>query len=115
MCALGTGVQTCALPICSELERVVDIDGGLLLSGGTLYVTSYQGRAAALELESGRVLWQRDASSYSGAALGYGSVYLSLADGTVDGIDERSTDRTSVVAGERVCVRVDLGCSCSLY
>ncbi len=75
----------------SELERVVDIDGGLLLSGGTLYVTSYQGRAAALELESGRVLWQRDASSYSGAALGYGSVYLSLADGTVEGIDERST------------------------
>jgi len=75
----------------SELERVVDIDGGLLLSGSTLYVTSYQGRAAALELESGRVLWQRDASSYSGAALGYGSVYLSLADGTVEGIDERST------------------------
>lgn len=75
----------------SELEWVVDIDGGLLLSGGTLYVTSYQGRAAALELESGRVLWQRDASSYSGAALGYGSVYLSLADGTVEGIDERST------------------------
>lgn len=75
----------------SELERVVDIDGGLLLSGGTLYVASYQGRAAALELESGRVVWQRDASSYSGAALGYGSVYLSLADGTVEGIDERST------------------------
>ena len=27
----------------SELERIVDIDGGLLLSGGTLYVASYQG------------------------------------------------------------------------
>lgn len=26
----------------SELERIVDIDGGLLLSGGTLYVASYQ-------------------------------------------------------------------------
>ena len=75
----------------SELERIVDIDGGLLLSGGTLYVATYQGRAAALELDSGRVLWQRDASSYSGVALGYGSVYLSLADGTVEGIDERST------------------------
>jgi outer membrane protein assembly factor BamB len=31
----------------SELERVVDIDGGLLLSGETLYVASYQGRVAA--------------------------------------------------------------------
>jgi len=74
----------------SELERVVDIDGGLLLSGGTLYVASYQGRLAALDLENGRILWQRDASTYSGLALGYGSVYLSQANGTVEGIDERS-------------------------
>ena len=75
----------------SELERIVDIDGGLLLSGGTLYVASYQGRMAALELESGRVLWQRDASSYAGVAQGFGNVYVSLASGTVEGVDERST------------------------
>lgn len=75
----------------SELERVVDIDGGLLLSGGTLYVATYQGRLAALDLESGRILWQRDASTSSGVALGYGSVYLSQASGTVEGVDERST------------------------
>ncbi|MBV6290004.1 outer membrane protein assembly factor BamB [Pseudomonas aegrilactucae] len=75
----------------SELDRVVDIDGGLLLSGGTLYVASYQGRVAGLELESGRVLWQRDASSYAGVAQGFGNVYVSLAAGTVEGIDERSS------------------------
>ncbi len=75
----------------SELDRVVDIDGGLLLSGGTLYVATYQGRVAGLELESGRVLWQRDASSYSGVAQGFGSVYATLASGTVEGIDERSS------------------------
>lgn len=75
----------------SELERIVDIDGGLLLSGGTLYVATYQGRAAALDLESGRILWQRDASTSSSVAMGYGSVYVSQADGTVVGIDERST------------------------
>ncbi|HEY0286314.1 MAG TPA: outer membrane protein assembly factor BamB [Pseudomonas sp.] len=75
----------------SELDRVVDIDGGLLLSGSTLYVATYQGRVAGLELESGRVLWQRDASSYSGVAQGFGSVYVSLANGTVEGIDERSS------------------------
>ena len=45
----------------------------------------------ALELQSGRVLWQRDASSYSGVAQGFGSVYVSLANGTVEGIDERSS------------------------
>ncbi len=75
----------------SELERVVDIDGGLLLSGGTLYTVSYQGKVVALELESGRPLWQHDASSYTGVAQGYGSVYLALDNGTVQGIDERST------------------------
>src|SRR5690606_40581032 len=65
--------------------------GGLLLSGGVLYVASYQGRVAGLELESGRVLWQRDASSYAGVAQGFGNVYVSLASGTV----ERSEEHTS--------------------
>lgn len=75
----------------SELDRVVDIDGGLLLSGETLYVATYQGRVAALDLQSGRVNWQRDASSYAGVAQGFGSVYVSLASGTVESVDERST------------------------
>jgi outer membrane protein assembly factor BamB len=75
----------------SELERVVDIDGGLLLADNTLYVASYQGRMAGLDLTSGRVNWQRDASSYAGVAQGFGSVYVALANGTVESIDERST------------------------
>ncbi|WP_339487496.1 outer membrane protein assembly factor BamB [Pseudomonas sp. EL_65y_Pfl2_R95] len=75
----------------SELDRVVDIDGGLLLSGGKLYVVSYQGRVASLDLESGRVLWQREASSSVGVAQGFGTVYVCLANGTVEGIDERSS------------------------
>lgn len=74
----------------SELDRVVDIDGGLLLSGTTLYVVTFQGRVAGLDLESGRVLWQREASSSVGLAEGFGSVYASLADGSVEGIDVRS-------------------------
>ncbi|CAD5375558.1 Outer membrane protein assembly factor BamB [Pseudomonas sp. OF001] len=75
----------------SELERMVDIDGGLLLSGGTLYVVTYQGQLAALDLMSGRPLWQRQASSYVGVATGFGNIYVSQAGGTVEGIDERST------------------------
>jgi outer membrane protein assembly factor BamB len=74
----------------SELDRVVDIDGNLSLSGDTLYVVSYQGRVAGLDVNSGRVLWQREASSYVGLAQGLGSVYVSLANGTIEGVDERS-------------------------
>lgn len=87
----------------SELERVVDIDGGLLLNGNTLYVTSYQGRMAGLDLESGRVLWQRDASSYAGVAEGFGNVYIALASGTVEGVDERST--TSLWSNDKLARR----------
>ncbi|WP_454256764.1 outer membrane protein assembly factor BamB [Pseudomonas sp. Marseille-Q8238] len=74
----------------SELERVVDIDGNLLLSGGTLYVVTYQGKVAGIDIDSGRLLWQRDASSYAGLAQGFGSVYVSLSSGSVESIDERS-------------------------
>lgn len=75
----------------SELERVVDIDGSLLLSGGTLYVVTYQGKVAAIDIENGRQLWQREASSYVGLAQGFGNVYVSQAGGSVESIDERST------------------------
>ena len=75
----------------SELDRVVDIDGGLLLADGVLYVASYQGRAAALDESTGRVLWQREASSYVGVAEGTGSVFISQATGTVESLDSRGS------------------------
>ena len=75
----------------SELDRVVDIDGGLTLVDNVIYVASYQGRAAALDLASGRVIWQREASSYAGVAEGIGSVYVSDASGTVEALDGRSS------------------------
>ncbi|WP_202988179.1 outer membrane protein assembly factor BamB [Pseudomonas typographi] len=75
----------------SELDRVVDIDGGLLLSGGVLYVASYQGKMAGIDLQSGRTVWEREASSYAGVAQGFGSLYVAEASGTVEGVDERST------------------------
>lgn len=74
----------------SELERMVDIDGQLLLSGSTLYVVTYQGQMAALDIDSGRVLWQRGASSYTGVAQSAGNAFLSLAEGGVQAIDERN-------------------------
>jgi len=71
----------------SELERMVDIDGRLLLEGDTLYVATFQGSMTALDAESGNLRWQRDASSYSGPAGGFGSIYLSHADGKVEAVE----------------------------
>lgn len=75
----------------TELERLVDIDGELLLRNNVLYVAAYQGKMAGLDADTGRILWQRDASSYAGLAQGFGNAYVSLVDGVVEGVDERSS------------------------
>ncbi len=67
----------------SEIERIVDVDGSMAILGNELYAASYQGRLVAIELQSGRKLWQRNVSSYSGVSQGFGNVYVADEDGTV--------------------------------
>ena len=71
----------------SELERMVDIDGHLLLDDDTLYAATYQGNLVALDAQSGNIRWQRPASTHGGPGTGFGSVYLSQADGSVEAFD----------------------------
>ncbi len=72
----------------SELERMVDIDGHLLLEDDTLYAATYQGNLVAIDAESGNIRWQRPTSSHAGPGAGFGSVYLSKADGSVEAYDQ---------------------------
>ena len=67
----------------SEIERMVDIDGTMALMGDELYVASYQGRVMAIDVASGRKLWQHNVSSFSGVSQGFGNVYVADEDGTV--------------------------------
>ena len=67
----------------SEIERIVDVDGSMVLAGKELYAASYQGRVVAIDVASGRKLWQQDVSSFSGVSQGFGNVYVTDADGTV--------------------------------
>lgn len=67
----------------SEIERIVDIDGTMVLVGGELYAASYQGRIAAIEARSGSRIWQRDVSSFSGVSQGFGNVYVADDNGSV--------------------------------
>jgi outer membrane protein assembly factor BamB len=60
----------------SELERMVDIDGELMLKDGIAYVTAYQGRVAALTLDAGSLLWTRELSSYAGLGIDRRNVYV---------------------------------------
>lgn len=67
----------------SDLERLVDVDGAMIIEGQNLYVASYQGTLTCIDLTSGRVLWAIDASSTAGLASGFGNVYLVHANGSV--------------------------------
>lgn len=60
----------------SELERMVDIDSPPQVWGGTVYTVTYQGRVAAVEGNSGRILWARDMSSAVGLGVDFSNVYV---------------------------------------
>jgi outer membrane protein assembly factor BamB len=67
----------------SEIERQVDVDGDMLLSKGVLYAVSFQGRLTALEAQSGRRLWEQNASSYVGLSEGFSNIYVVGANGNI--------------------------------
>ena len=67
----------------SDIDRIVDLDGTMVLVGNILYAVSYQGRVAAIDIGTGRKQWQESASSYSGVEQGFGNIYVAEESGTV--------------------------------
>lgn len=65
----------------TELERLVDVDARLMVRDGVVYAAGYQGRIAALTLDSGRLLWTRDFSAWSGLVIAGREIYVSDAGG----------------------------------
>lgn len=74
----------------SELERMVDINASPLIVGDKVFMVSFQGNAAALDMYSGRVRWHREVSSYQSMSEGFGSLYLTDQDSYVSSIDQRT-------------------------
>ncbi|NOZ51777.1 MAG: outer membrane protein assembly factor BamB [Gammaproteobacteria bacterium] len=74
----------------TDLQRMVDIDGLFQLSDDIIYVSSYQGRIAAVAADSGRAIWTRDMSSYSGVILDGAQLYVTDADGYVWCLDKKT-------------------------
>jgi outer membrane protein assembly factor BamB len=73
-----------------DIERVVDIDGNLLLSGGVVYAAAYQGNVMGLDVQGGRIVWGRPASSYHGLQAGLGNLYYVNADSHVFAVANNS-------------------------
>ena len=73
----------------SDLEKLIDIDGEMVLDNSRLYVVAYQGNVVALDLASrGRPVWTQESSSFSGLGMGFGNIYVSREDSVVVAHDE---------------------------
>ena len=65
----------------NQLERIVDLDIKPIVKGDVVYVAGYQSRLAAVKINSGEVIWNRDFSSYSGLSVDDANVYITDAMG----------------------------------
>jgi outer membrane protein assembly factor BamB len=82
---------TVALPKgTTEIERIADITSLPVIDGPLIYAAAYQGRVVAIERASGRIVWDRDISSFTGLGAENGRVYVSQASGAVYALDYTS-------------------------
>ncbi len=60
----------------SELSRIVDIDSDPVIVGNGVFVTTYQGHIAVINIQNGELGWQREMSSHAGLRVDYSQVYV---------------------------------------
>lgn len=74
----------------TELERMADVDGPVVLDDTTVYATSFKKQTLAIDGPSGRPLWERDNGGPGGLGLASGSVVVSDPAGSVWALDKSS-------------------------
>lgn len=74
----------------SDIQRMVDIDVDPQIINGIIYVATYQGKIAAVNLTNGQMLWHHELSSYSGLAIANNTVYVSDDVGDVWAFDTKT-------------------------
>ena len=74
----------------TELERLVDIDSAVKISGQDIYVVGFQGKVAMLALDTGQVWWSHEASSYRSLGIDDDNLYMASADGEISALTRRT-------------------------
>ena len=59
----------------TEIDRLDDADGAILIDGSTLFAGAYHGNMVAVDGPSGRPLWSRPFSTFGSLALGGNTIY----------------------------------------
>ena len=71
----------------TEIERIADITSLPFVDGPLVYAVAYQGRIAAVDRKTGRVIWNRDISSLTGLTAQDARIFVSHAIGSVYSLD----------------------------
>lgn len=71
----------------TELERMIDIDAEPVIMDNMIYVATFQGRIAALALDTGRIVWSREISSYAGLCVDEKAIYVTDDDSAIWALD----------------------------
>lgn len=74
----------------TELERMADIDGEILIDGEQLFIASYHDKLMSLAAMSGQPLWTHEYGSYAGVALAGDKVVFADKNGDVWALDKSS-------------------------
>ncbi len=64
----------------TELERIADINTDPVVVGDRVFVASYNGDLAAVDIASGAVLWRRELSAHAGLAATAEALYITDSD-----------------------------------
>jgi outer membrane protein assembly factor BamB len=87
----------------TELERLVDVTGVPLILDSAAMVVGYQGNLALIEIESGREIWSRSASSLHSPMIGSGNIFIAASNGDI--IALRGQDRRELWRNEDLAWR----------
>jgi outer membrane protein assembly factor BamB len=74
----------------TDIDRMSDADGAIVIDGSTLYASAYHGSLTAVDGPSGRPLWARPFSTYTSLALTGNSLFGVNTDSQVWGFDKSS-------------------------
>jgi outer membrane protein assembly factor BamB len=74
----------------TEIDRLQDVDGQIVVADNVVYTSGYRGQTEALIAQTGRPIWTHELSSFSGVAISASQIYLPDADSNMVALDLRS-------------------------
>jgi hypothetical protein len=78
----------------SELDRIADLDADPVVVGDIAYVATYNGDLAAVDIDTGDILWRRELSAHAGLSGRRDGLYITDSEGQPLGRRTRRRRRT---------------------